>query len=155
MSRYLTAPFAALVAGCLLAGCSASDKAPETAATQTASVSTPEPGLKKPKNTRSIGAGDLLRRLESAGLETKSLGAGTIEMDDLSRFPEEPRSTMVVRIYDGKGNSEAMTFVEFGSWKAAATIDSKPINGFAVRNWFVMGTVSNHFVGLVTDALSG
>jgi hypothetical protein len=76
-------------------------------------------------------------------------------MDDLSRFPEEPRSAVVLRLSDGRGNSEAMTFVELGSWKAAAEMDAKPVNGFAVRNWFVLGIVSNYFVDRITDALDG
>lgn len=112
----------------------------------------PRAQLAKPANTKSLHARDLVGALSAAGLEVQDLGAATIDMDDLSRFPEEPRSTVVLRLRDSQG-SEAMTFVEFGSWKAAATVDAKPINGFAVRNWFVMGTVSNRYVELVRRAL--
>lgn len=107
----------------------------------------------KPANTKSLQARDLVGALSATGLEVTDLGVATIDMDDLSRFPEEPRSTLVLRLRDSQGNSEAMTFVEFGSWKAAATVDAKPINGFAVRNWFVLGIVSERFADLVRGAL--
>ena len=108
---------------------------------------------KNKKNTKKIKASDLVEKLASAGLETKDLGAASIHMDDLSRFPEEPRSTLYLKVSDGKGNATPMTFVEFGSWKVAAKVDEKPINGFAVRNWFVLGIVNNYFVERVHDAL--
>lgn len=112
------------------------------------------PPASRPQNTKRLGARDLLDQLASAGLTTQDLGPAQLDIDDTSRFPEEARSTMVLRISDGQGNSEAMTFIEFGSWKAAAALDAKPINGFAVRNWFVRGIVSNYFVDLVTEALA-
>jgi hypothetical protein len=91
--------------------------------------------------------------LSDAGLETTELGPAQISLDDSSRFPEEPRSTIVLRVSDRDGNSTPLTFVEFGSWKTAAELDKKPVNGFAVRNWFVLGITSTHFVDLVTAAL--
>ena len=109
--------------------------------------------LKEPRNTDSLPARHLVAKLADAGLEAKDLGPAQISLDDSSRFPEEPRSTVVLRVSDGKGNASPMTFVEFGSWKAAAKLANKPINGFAVRNWFVLGTTSTYFVDLVTEAL--
>jgi hypothetical protein len=74
-------------------------------------------------------------------------------MDDSSRFPEEALSTLVLRVSDGEGNASPLTFVEFSSWKAAAELDATPVNGFAVRNWFVLGATNNHFKKLVSQAL--
>jgi hypothetical protein len=140
------------VVAVLSAGCVSSDSSGQSAPS-TARNTQKSQELKKPANTQSLAARHLVTKLAQAGLEPKELGPAQISLDDSSRFPEEARSTMVVRISDADGNSEAMTFVEFGSWKAAAKLDAKPINGFAVRNWFVLGTASNYFVDLVTNAL--
>ncbi|MBZ0268313.1 hypothetical protein K8I85_09155 [bacterium] len=110
--------------------------------------------LSRPANTKLVRAEKLVRKLESAGLHVEELGAAQIDMDVRSRFSEEPRSTVVLRIADGDGNSAPMTFLEFGSWKAAAELDAKPVNGFAVRNWFVLGTTSTYFVVRVREALA-
>ncbi len=156
MARALTMAtcFVALAAAMSFAGCGASDT---TQNTVYASAGQPAP---RPKNTKRISASDLVGKLASAGLEAKGLeakdlGAAQMSEDDVSRFPEEPRSTLRLRVSDGQGNSAPMTFVEFGSWKAAAALDAKPVNGFAVRNWFVLGTVNNYFVKRVSEALAG
>jgi hypothetical protein len=138
-----------LVAVVLLGGCSASDTGNNAAASRTASRA-----QAAPKNTKRIDASDLLEKLAAAGLETKDLGPASISVDHASRFPEKPRSTLALRVSDGAGNSESMTFVEFSSWKTAAAMDAKPVNGFAVRNWFVLGIVSNYFVEKITAAVS-
>lgn len=133
-------------------GCGSSDSSHQGVESASHSVQKSQE-LKKPANTNSLAARHLVAKLAEAGLEAKEMGPAQVSLDDSSRFPEEARSTMLLRVSDGKGNSTPMTFVEFGSWKAAAKLDAKPVNGFAVRNWFVLGTTSNYFVDLVTNAL--
>ena len=149
MSRFFMVAIVVLIsASCT--SCSSSDTSREGAGvTHSAS----KDNLKRPHNTKRVSAKDLMNQLASAGLETKDMGSPSISIDDSSRFPEEPRSTLWLRVSDGEGNATPMTFVEFSSWKAAAKLDAKPVNGFAVRNWFVLGTTNNYFVKRVTDAL--
>jgi hypothetical protein len=108
---------------------------------------------KSGRKTKSITAVALMEKLAAAGLETRDIGPASISVDHASRFPETPRSTLALRVSDGQGNSETMTFVEFSSWKAAAALDDKPVNGFVVRNWFVLGIVSTYFVDKITNAV--
>lgn len=129
---------AALAAVVLIAGCGSSG---------TSGSATSNTGRK------SITARTLMERLAAAGMEIRDLGPASISVDHASRFPETPRSTIALRVSDGQGNSESMTFVEFSSWKAAAALDEKPVNGFAVRNWFVLGIVSSYFVDKITNAV--
>jgi hypothetical protein len=154
-----TAAFVALATAALLvSGCRSSepaDAAVHAAAGQAVTHPPREPALARPKNTKRLDADQLVEKLAAAGLVAEELGPAQVSTNHLSRFPEEPRSTLWLRISDGQGNSEPMTFVEFGSWKAAADVDAKPVNGFAARNWFVLGIVSNHFVTAVTQALDG
>ncbi len=161
MARVLTMVISAVVLAALAFalvndGRSSSDTPPavQAASGQTAPAPAPRPSSPRPANTRRLSPRDLVRELESAGLGVEDAGERPISMDDLSRFPEEPRSTLRIRVSDGKGDSAPMTFVEFGSWKTAAAVDAKPINGFAVRNWFVVGTVNNYMAGLVKAALN-
>jgi hypothetical protein len=152
---------AALAAAAFGAGCG-SPEPPRGAALQ-ASVpggapqptSPREPELVRPRNTQRLDADDLLDRLADARIAAEDRGPARIDVDDLSRFPEEPRSVLCLRLSDGQGNAETMTFVEFGSWKTAAHVDAEPINGFAVRNWFVLGIVSEYFAASVAEALDG
>lgn len=136
----------------LITSCSSSDQPGDQVQVAARSA---QKELVAPKNTKSLPARHLVQKLADAGLEARELGPAEISLDDSSRFPAEPRSSIVLRVSDGKGNSSPMTFVEFGSWKDAAKLDAKPVNGFAVRNWFVLGTTSTYFVDLVTNALSG
>jgi hypothetical protein len=154
----LTIAVVAAVAAVLSTGCGSSEPSDATvhaAAAEGVPQSSRGPALARPKNTKRMDADELLEKLTAAGLVAEELGPAQVSTNHLSRFPEEPRSTLWLRISDGQGNSEPMTFVEFGSWKAAAEVDTKPINGFAARNWFVLGIVSNHFVTAVTQALDG
>ncbi|GJM44513.1 MAG: hypothetical protein DHS20C21_13550 [Gemmatimonadota bacterium] len=155
---FTTASCVVLLAGAMvLAGCGGSDTSHPVVSSSAAGSSylpSSQPAPARPSNTKRLSSRDLLDQLAAAGLGTEDLGAPRISLDDSSRFPEDARSTLLLRVSDGQGNSEPMTFVEFGSWKAAAKLDAKPVNGFAVRNWFVLGTTSNHFVKLVSDALS-
>lgn len=141
----------------LAMGCGVSEHSDGNVQSARVAARTParKPSVQKPVNTKRLPADRLVAALERAGLETQAMGPAEIHVDDTSRFPEEPLSSMVLRVSDRKGNSTPMTFVEFDSWKAAAELDRKPVNGFAVRNWFVLGTTSTYFVELVTDALAG
>lgn len=152
MYRVLTTVVVVFAAAVFCVGCDSSGTSQETAHVSPQKAKRQQEP-QRPKNTKRVKAGDMMDKLMAAGLGVEEMGAASIPMDDLSRFPEEPRSTLLLRISDGQGDSSPMTFVEFGSWKTAATVDEKPINGFAVRNWFVHGTTSKYFVKLVTKAL--
>ena len=159
MSRVPWAAFAlaAIVVVTFVASCDSAGSSREaTVASGVPSVPQPssQAASARPQNTKRLDAGDLVDALSRAGLTVEPRGAAQLSVDDVSRFPEEHRSSIVLRLADGQGNAETMTFVEFGSWKAAAEMDAKPINGFAARNWFVIGTVSNYFVDAVRDALA-
>ncbi len=153
--------FVALVAVVTCAGCGSSDTSDEgTATTQEEPVTTQssvaqqrKDDLKRPNNTRNLSARGLVKQMARAGMETEEIDLRPITVDDSSRFPEEPRSVVRYRVSDGEGNSAPITFVEFGSWQAAAKLDAKPVDGFAVRNWFCLGTSNNYFRERIADAL--
>lgn len=136
-------------------GCGTSDTPGETAKSSGKAVAQVTQRLERPANTKRLKRGDLVDRLIAAGLAAKDIGPAQMSMDDVSRFPEDASSSMRLRVSDGQGNSAPLTFVEFSSWQAAAKLDAKPVRGFAVRNWFVLGSVNNYFVGLLTEALAG
>ncbi|MGQ0720477.1 MAG: hypothetical protein ACT4PE_02760 [Candidatus Eiseniibacteriota bacterium] len=152
-----TAAIVALALAVLGTGCNSSETSQTSVKSSVQAIPqrTATQVVPRPKNTRDIDASGLLEELAAAGLTAEELGPAQVSTDHSSRFPEPPRSTLWLRISDGQGNSEQMTFVEFGSWKTAAEVDAKPINGFAVRNWYVLGIVSNHFVSAVTHAVDG
>ncbi len=158
----------ALAAAFTCAGCGSSDTSQEDSAATHESLATtqekpaaarnsvvnqPKDNLKRPNNTRNLSARGLVKQMASAGLETEEIDLRPITVDDSSRFPEEPRSVVRYRVSDGEGNSAPITFVEFSSWEAAARLETKSIDGFAVRNWFGLGTSNNYFRKRIADAL--
>jgi hypothetical protein len=86
---------------------------------------------------------DLLSRMEAAGLRVEPLDDAGLPTDAIAELPEEPTQAFLVRVSDGQGNSTAMTFTEFDSSEKTGRI--RGVNGFPVRNWFVVGIVSNDF----------
>jgi hypothetical protein len=154
MIRSTTAAIALCLAAALVIGCTSSGSSGSSDSSMRAGVHEGQT-VQAPTIKKRVGARELIDKLESAGLETKNLGAADISIDAASRFPETPRSTMVIRVSDGRGNATPMTFVEFSSWKRAAEMEKKPVNGFAVGNWFVLGIVDNYFKEQVTRAIAG
>jgi len=101
-----------------------------------------------------LSEAEVLDRLHGAGFRVEILGAPAIAQDDRSLFVAEPLDMVAVRLSDGQGNSEAMTLVQFPRVKDAEGLDARPVNGFAARNWFFLGTIGNHFRDPIEAALS-
>jgi len=96
---------------------------------------------------------EVLDRLHDAGFQVEILDAPAVAQDDRSQFVAEPVGMVQVRLRDGQGNSEAMTLVQFPEVKDAEGLDARPVNGFAARNWFFLGTIGNHFRDPIQAAL--
>jgi hypothetical protein len=94
---------------------------------------------------------ELLSALESAGLTIRQLEP-MISPYQNEKLPTEPKSMFSARVSDGHGNTEPMTFIEFSS-EADARAASESQSGFALRNWFVLGIVSNHMKHHIEGAI--
>ncbi len=58
-----------------------------------------------------------------------------------------------VRVSDASGSTQSMTLVQFDKdWKAKAVGD-EGVNGFVIKNWFFVGTVSQNIRSQIEAAL--
>lgn len=110
--------------------------------------------IERPANTRLIRSDDLVGKLEAAGFRVTREAASPIDAMLRGAPSEDPRSNVTLRLEDGKGRSCSMTFVEFASWMPPAHLAAGPVDGFAVRNWFVPGDAPTYFVVRVREALA-
>jgi hypothetical protein len=101
-----------------------------------------------------LSQAQVMERLEDAGFQVEILDEPAVAQDDRSQFVAEPVGMFAVRLSDGRGNSEAMTLVQFPEVKDAEGLDARPVNGFAARNWFFLGIIANHFRDPIQAAMS-
>jgi predicted small lipoprotein YifL len=101
-----------------------------------------------------LSQAEVMERLEDAGFQVEILDEPAVAQDDRSQFVAEPVGILAVRLSDGRGNSEAMTLVQFPQVKDAEGLDARPVNGFAARNWFFLGIIANHFRDPIQAAMS-
>jgi hypothetical protein len=141
---------ASLAAG--LAACGSDDSAVTEATLQTAwGGGVP---IERPANTQRVLAGELVGKLEAAGFRVTREAASPVDPSLRGLVSEEPRSAVTLGLEDRDGRSCRMTFLEFASWMPPAQLDARPIDGFAVRNWFVPGDAPTYFVVRVREALA-
>jgi hypothetical protein len=140
----------------LVTACGEDTSSREPAARASASAGTASPAIPAPAahTTRPLSEADVIRRLQSAGLTCERLDKTWITPREVEQLPAKPVAVFSVRMRDGKGNAESMTLVGFGRVQDAQATDRMPLNGFAVRNWFFLGTIAEHFRRPIVSALS-
>lgn len=142
---------ALLAIAAALGACDTDNAAVTEASLQTWGGAVP---IERPANTRAVRSADLVGRLEAAGFRVTRQASSPVDSSLHGALTEQPRSSLTLRLEDAKGRSCSMTFLEFASWMPPAHLDAGPVDGFAVRNWFVPGDAPTYFVVRVREALS-
>jgi len=107
--------------------------------------------MKKARQFQAISERDLFKKLEGAELKVERMSEVNLQEYEIAELPPDYKNMISVRVSDGKGNRTGMTFVEF---EGQLSTRIRGVNGFPVRNWFVVGTVDNYFRDLIVDAVN-
>ena len=105
------------------------------------------------QQNRTLSEGELRDRLQTAGLGLEAMESVAIDRADFDRIGR-PEQTFAARVSDGEGNSTVITFVHYPKEAQAQKADEARVNGFAVHNWFFLGTSSNYFRDRIREALA-
>jgi hypothetical protein len=100
-----------------------------------------------------LSEADLMTQLGASGLNVERLAEPTITSKQRDRLGAEPQTMFSIRVTDGSGSSQSMTLVQFDKdWKASAVGD-EGVPGFAIQNWYFVGTVSQNIRNQIQAAL--
>lgn len=96
---------------------------------------------------------EMLQKLAAAGWEVLPQEKTLLYPAQLQKFTREPLASFTLRLNDAQGNSELITPLDFGKASVALKQETRKVNGFAHKNWFFAGIISNELRDRVKAAL--
>lgn len=100
-----------------------------------------------------MSEGEMMTQLEASGLHIERLPELTITAKQRARLGTEPETMFSIRVSDESGSTQSMTLIQFDKdWKANA-VGEEGVNGFAIKNWFFVGVISQNIRNQIHEAL--